>query len=207
MSDRRRDRVRLDVSREAAALFWQQGVAATTGEQIADAVGLSVRTLWRYFRNKESCAEPVVTHGVAWLTAMLERWPAEASLEAHVEAELGHRSREADPRRAADDLLSVQMIGLADTTPDIRATWLMACDRVERQLAGVVATRVRGSADDPAVRRHAAAAGAVVRVINEDVSRSLLAGDIVRVDGAAMARDVARAVRTATGGALGDATA
>ncbi|MGH3147342.1 MAG: helix-turn-helix domain-containing protein, partial [Rubrobacter sp.] len=56
MSEQRRRRVRMEISREAARLFWEQGVADTTGEQIADAVGLSVRTIWRYFRNKESCA-------------------------------------------------------------------------------------------------------------------------------------------------------
>ena len=64
MSEQRRERIRLEISREAARLFWEHGVAATSGEQIADAVGLSVRTIWRYFRNKESCAEPVVVQSV-----------------------------------------------------------------------------------------------------------------------------------------------
>jgi len=47
MSEQRQQRIRLEISREAARLFWEQGVAATTGEQIAEAVGLSVRAVWR----------------------------------------------------------------------------------------------------------------------------------------------------------------
>ncbi|MFE9687071.1 helix-turn-helix domain-containing protein [Streptomyces sp. NPDC006285] len=50
MNEQRRRRIRLEVSREATRLFWKQGVDATTGEQIAEAVGLSVRTIWRHFR-------------------------------------------------------------------------------------------------------------------------------------------------------------
>lgn len=56
MSDERRHRLRLEVSREASRLFWEQGVDATSGDQIAEAVGLSTRTIWRHFRSKESAA-------------------------------------------------------------------------------------------------------------------------------------------------------
>jgi len=40
MSEQRRRRVRLEISREAARLFWAQGVDGTSGDQIAEAVGL-----------------------------------------------------------------------------------------------------------------------------------------------------------------------
>jgi AcrR family transcriptional regulator len=58
----RQERLRLKVSRVAAGLFWEQGVAATSGQQIAETAGLSTSTLWRHFRTKESCAEPIVGH-------------------------------------------------------------------------------------------------------------------------------------------------
>ncbi len=203
MSDRRRDRIRLDISREAARLFWEQGVAATTGEQIAEAVGLSVRTLWRHFRNKESCAEPIVGKNVDSFMATLHRWPQGASLEDHLAAELTERVGGPDPRRSADDLISVQMVGLADTEPAIRSTWLMACDRIEREMALVVGARLHAAADAPHVRLHAAASAAVIRAINEDVSRELLAGHYDRVDAQHLAQRMSRAVRTSTGGALG----
>lgn len=51
---------RLEVSRHACALFWERGVSATSGDDIAAAAGLSTRTIWRYFRSKESCVEPVL---------------------------------------------------------------------------------------------------------------------------------------------------
>src|SRR5688500_16121626 len=51
---------RLTVSRLACALFWERGVAGTSGDDIAAAAGLSTRTIWRYFRSKESCVEPVL---------------------------------------------------------------------------------------------------------------------------------------------------
>ncbi|WP_413801194.1 helix-turn-helix domain-containing protein [Streptomyces iranensis] len=52
-------------------MFWAQGVDATSGDQIAEAVGLSTRTIWRHFRSKESCAEPIVMRGVEWEMAWI----------------------------------------------------------------------------------------------------------------------------------------
>ncbi len=207
MSERRRRRLLLDISREAARLFWEQGVTATTGEQIADAMGLSVRTLWRHFRNKESCAEPIIEQNVEALMAMLRRWPAHLSLEDHFAAEFAERVREPDVRRSTDDLISIQMVGLADTEPALRSSWLMVCDRVEREMAVVIGSRLRASLDDPQVRLHAAAAAAVVRVVNEDISRELLAERYDRVDARRLSQRLAHAVRTSTGGAVGDPVA
>ena len=203
MSPQRRDRIRLEISREAARLFWAQGVPATTGEQIADAVGLSVRTIWRHFRSKESCAEPIVTQNVRWLLAVLRDWPPQSTLEDHFASELTRRSRNANPAQAADDLLSVQMVELARTEPAIRSAWLMACDQVEIGMVAIIAARLP-DVTNPEVRVHAAAATAAVRVVNEDISTDLLAGEADRIDIGAVSGRLARAVRTATGGAVGD---
>src|SRR5690606_6391903 len=46
---------RLAVARKAAQLFLERGFSGTSGDDIAEACGLSKRTIWRYFRNKESC--------------------------------------------------------------------------------------------------------------------------------------------------------
>lgn len=75
MSDRRRTLQRLEISRAAIRLFGEHGVAATGGEQIAEAVGLSARTFWRWFRTKESCVEPVLSLATDAFTASLARWP------------------------------------------------------------------------------------------------------------------------------------
>ncbi|MBQ1162338.1 helix-turn-helix transcriptional regulator, partial [Streptomyces sp. A73] len=83
MSEQRRHRLRLEISREASRLFWERGVAGTSGDRIAEAVGLSTRTVWRHFRSKESCAEPIVAQSVAWELAVLRSWPPHLSLEEH----------------------------------------------------------------------------------------------------------------------------
>jgi AcrR family transcriptional regulator len=203
MSEQRRHRLRLEISREAARLFWKQGVDATSGDQIAEAVGLSTRTIWRHFRSKESCAEPIVVKGVNWEMSMLRSWPQELSLEEHMAAESIRYGREAEEAERADDILAVKMIRLADSEPAIRTAWLMACDQVEREMADIFATRLRLPAEDLQVRLHAAAASAAVRVISEHIGAALLNGTDPRKFADAPQR-VADAVRTATGGAVGD---
>lgn len=201
MSEHRQQRIRLEISREAARLFWEQGVAATSGEQIANAVGISVRTLWRYFRNKESCAEPVLAQDVEEFVAVLRRWPRNVSLEAHLFEWATNRPKDAE-QRAYDEAV-IKMTVLGEKEPDLRAAWLMTNDRIERELVGIIADRLRRPTDDLEVRLHAATITAVVRVIGEDGSAALMAG----ADRAALGNPIERiahAVRVATGGAVGD---
>lgn len=201
MSEQRHQRIRLEISREAARLFWEQGVAATTGEQIANAVGISVRTLWRYFRNKESCAEPVLAQDVEECVAVLRCWPREVSLEDHLVEWAKNRPKNPD-QQSYDDAV-IKMTVLAEKEPDLRAAWLMTHDRIEREMALIIADRLRRPADDIEVRLHAATTTAVLRVMSEDVSAALMAG----VDRAAIGNSIkhmADAVRVATGGAVGD---
>ncbi|MEQ9314656.1 MAG: helix-turn-helix domain-containing protein, partial [Henriciella sp.] len=77
----KREAVALDISRKAAHLFLERGVAETSGDDIAAACGLSTRTIWRHFRTKESSVEPLLAATsyriVTWMTA----WPAEMSVE------------------------------------------------------------------------------------------------------------------------------
>lgn len=203
MSDQRRERIRLEISREAARLFWRHGVAATSGEQIADAVGLSVRTIWRYFPNKESCAEPIVTQSVHWFMVMLRTWPPERSLEDHFAAERARSVQEFDSVQKADNDLAIQMVALSRTEAAIRSAWLMASDAVENEMATILAARLRHPIDQE-IRLHAALATAVVRVIDEDICVALMAGELDHVDVGELAAQVARAVSAATGGAVGD---
>ncbi|WP_349294287.1 TetR family transcriptional regulator [Streptomyces sp. LRE541] len=203
MSEQRRHRLRLEISREASRLFWEQGVDATSGDQIAEAVGLSTRTIWRHFRSKESCAEPIVTQGVEWEMSTLRDWPPELSLEERLSTEALRFRREASAVELADNGLAMRMIRLADTEPALRTAWLMACDQVEREMAGIIAKRLGRPATDLQVRLHAAAASAVIRVLNEEIGAALLDG----ADPAQFAdapQRLAQAVREATGGTVGD---
>ena len=102
-----------------------------------------------------------------------------------------------------DTELAIKMIRLADTKPAIRTAWLMACDQVEREMAEMIAGRRGLPAEDLDVRVHAAAASAALRVLNEHIGAAILEGTDPRDFADAPAR-IARAVRTATGGAVGD---
>ncbi|OEV13392.1 TetR/AcrR family transcriptional regulator [Streptomyces nanshensis] len=206
MSEHRRARLRLEISREAARLFWEQGVAGTSGDQIAQAVGLSTRTIWRHFRSKESCAEPIVMQGVVTLLTVLRSWPRHRSLEEHLDAELSRLRTEAPPVDLADEMLAMKMIRLADTEPALRTAWLMACEQTQQEMCAIIAGRLRRPADDLEVRLHAAASAAVIRVMDEHIGAAILSGaDLTEFeDVTALSRRYARVIRTATGGAVGD---
>ncbi|MFE3601304.1 TetR/AcrR family transcriptional regulator [Streptomyces sp. NPDC059096] len=203
MSDERRRRLRLEISREASRLFWKQGVAATSGDEIAEAVGLSTRTIWRHFRSKESCAEPIVALGVEWEMRTLRSWPDHLSLEEQFSTEASRFGREAGTVELTDAGLAIRMIRLAETEPALRTAWLMACDQVEREMAQIIAKRLGRQATDLQVRLHAAAAAATIRVLNENIGGALLDGADPAQYADAPER-VASAVRRATGGAVGD---
>ncbi|MEU1485744.1 helix-turn-helix domain-containing protein [Streptomyces sp. NPDC005752] len=209
MSEQRRTRLRLEISREAARLFWEQGVAATSGDQIAEAVGLSTRSIWRHFRSKESCAEPVVMQGVVTLMSVLRSWPRQSSLEDHLGAELVRLRDGSPPVDLADEMLAMKMIRLADTEPALRTAWLMACDQAEHQMRGIIGDRLGLPADDLTVRLHASAAASVIRVLDEHIGAAVLAGaDLTEFgDVPALARRYSHAIRTATSGVVGDPVA
>ncbi|MFS8198416.1 TetR/AcrR family transcriptional regulator [Streptomyces sp. CWNU-52B] len=206
MSEQRRRRLRLEISREAARLFWEQGVGATSGDRIAEAVGLSTRTVWRHFRTKESCAEPVVMQGVVTLMTVLRGWPRQRSLEDHLAVELAGLHEGTSPVALADEMLAMQMIRLADTEPALRTVWLMACDQAERQMCEIIGDRLGRPADDIEVRMQAAATASVVRVLDEHIGASFLSGaDLTEfADVPSVARRYAHAIRTATSGVVGD---
>ncbi|WP_369212013.1 TetR/AcrR family transcriptional regulator [Streptomyces flavofungini] len=211
VSEQRRARLRLEISREAARLFWAQGVAATSGDQIAAAVGLSTRTIWRHFRSKEACAEPVVTQGVVTLLSVLRSWPGDVSLEDHLLTGLSRLREEEPPVSLADEMLAVRMIRLADTEPALRTAWLMACDQTERELRTIIGERLGLETGNLRVRLYAAAAASVVRVLDERIGAAILDGtdlpEFDYKDVRALARHYAHAIRTATDGAIGEPVA
>ncbi|MEJ2870926.1 TetR family transcriptional regulator [Actinomycetospora sp. OC33-EN08] len=196
MSDRRRWLQRLEISREAIRLFREQGVTETTGEQIADAVGLSGRTLWRYFRSKESCVEPVLSLTTDAFVDTLRRWPAGIALEDHLIA--GHHP----PEHAADGEASLAVVAMSRHEPALRAIWLVVFERAEPVLAEVVAERLGRDPDELAVRVQAATLAAALRLTTEDIAADCADGRIrPREEGLAR---LSESVRAATHGVLGD---
>ncbi|WP_433802081.1 TetR/AcrR family transcriptional regulator [Actinomycetospora sp. CA-084318] len=198
MSDRRRRLQRLEISRAAIRLFVEHGVHDTTGEQIAELVGLSSRTLWRYFRSKESCVEPVLSLTTDAFVDTLRRWPADTPLEDHLVAD--HHLP--DPATAEDGAATLAVVAMSRHEPALRAIWLVVYERAEAVLAEVVAERLGLAPDELAVRVQAATLAAALRIATEDLADDCAAGrERPREEGLAR---LSAAVRAATHGVLGD---
>ncbi|MEV7089385.1 TetR/AcrR family transcriptional regulator [Streptomyces sp. NPDC093085] len=151
LTEERRAEIRLEIARAAVRLFVTQGVTATTGEQIGQAVGVSARTVWRYFPNKESCVRPLFSVGITVVAACLRQWHPGQPLEALFERELAsEESLLTGPDRAA----TAALVRLTRTEPALRAVWLQTYDEAEPAFARALAERAGLPADDlrPAIQ-------------------------------------------------------
>ncbi len=191
---------RLEVSRHACALFWERGVAATGGDDIASAAGLSTRTIWRYFRSKESCVEPVLAKSAHRFIAVMDRWPLELSLDEHISADAIEHPL--TPPDVDDEISAMRIATLSLSDAALRTSYLMVHDEMERGLIPVIAKRLRMTDADLTVRLCAAAVTGAFRVVDEEVSQAIV------VDKRAVGPEEAlalidRAIRDATNGRLG----
>ena len=163
-----RDAARLAVARHAARLFLEKGTASASGDEIAAAAGLSTRTVWRHFRTKETCVEPLFTASHRGFLAKLRRWPREASIETHL-AECFRLDRKS-AQEIADEVLIVRLIAIMDEEPALRGVWLMSCHETEAAMVEIVADRLDRSVKDFEVRLCAATVVAAIRVVDETIS-------------------------------------
>ncbi|ANE78551.1 TetR family transcriptional regulator [Mycobacterium adipatum] len=194
---------RLEVSRHACALFWERGVSATSGDDIAAAAGLSTRTIWRYFRTKESCVEPVLSLSAQRFIAQARRWPAELSLAEHMEADMvAHPLTDAE---LADEVSALRIATMSGEEPALRTAYLMVHDEMERLFVPVVAQRLGLPEGDLTARLCAAAVVGAFRVIDEDVGRRVIVDKETVSQQEALAL-IDRAVRDATNGRFGGPT-
>ncbi|MCD2196639.1 TetR/AcrR family transcriptional regulator [Actinomycetospora endophytica] len=163
-SEEQRERRRLAISRHAVRLFREQGVTETTGEQIAHAAGVSERTLWRLFRAKEACVEPVLTTSLDDFVAVLRSWPEHLELDEHL------RSVYAVDLTPSDAGTVLAVVRLTRDEPGLRAVWLVLHERAEPTIAAALATRLGLPVDDLDVRLRAAAVNAALRVLTDELA-------------------------------------
>jgi AcrR family transcriptional regulator len=197
---RRRGDAKLQVSRIAADLFWRNGVAATRGEDIAAAAGIATRTLWRYFRSKESCVEPVLLHSSERFMMVLSAWPHEQSIDDF----LGGAATTGPVTYSPDDVRAMRMVSLGFEEPSLRSAWLMVCDDAEQESRSLFARRLQLPADSAEVRRIAASVAGAIRALNDALSL-----DFIATGREPLSTDVlgqlGSALREASGGRLGAA--
>ncbi|WP_079189331.1 TetR/AcrR family transcriptional regulator [Streptomyces kebangsaanensis] len=164
LTEARRTEIRRGIARAAVDLFVTQGVASTTGEQIGRAVGLSARTVWRYFPSKESCVGPLFSEGIDTITAFLREWPSGQPLEQALD-----RWLTAGPGIAGgpDRATVGALVRLTRTEPGLRAVWLQAYDEAEPAFARALAERAGLPAGDLRVTIRAAMFNAALRAAVE----------------------------------------
>ncbi|MFI5800975.1 TetR/AcrR family transcriptional regulator [Streptomyces sp. NPDC051677] len=150
LTEQRKAEIRLEIAQAAVDLFVGQGVAATTGEQIGQAVGVSARTVWRYFPSKESCVRPLLTAGIDSIAVCLREWSpgrplgdAFARMESEQRLVVGP-----DPATVG------ALVRLTRTEPGLRAVWLQTYDEAEPVFARALADRAGLPAGDfrPAIQ-------------------------------------------------------
>ncbi len=168
VSEEQRGRQRLDISRHAVRLFAEQGVAATSGEQIAKAAGVSERTLWRCFPTKESCVEPLLTQMIDAFRGVLHAWPSYLGLIEHLRTAY---QPVIDSSSGADVEAVLAVVRLTHDEPALRAAYLTLRERAEKTFTEVLAARMGMRPDTFDVRVQAAVMSAVLKVAADDFAR------------------------------------
>jgi AcrR family transcriptional regulator len=170
MSRTIREGAHIDVARSAARLFLEKGVAGTSGDEIAEAAGISKRTLWRYFRTKESCIEPLLALTSQRFAAKLRNWPFDISVERFLE--INYDMSKIEAQEIEDSKLVVHLIARLEEEPAFLEPWFMSTRTTEDLMAEVIAARLDLSPQDFEVRLCAATVAAAMRIIDETISRA-----------------------------------
>ncbi|NYD36045.1 TetR/AcrR family transcriptional regulator [Actinomycetospora corticicola] len=164
VTDEQRRRRRLEISRHAVALFREHGVGETTGEQVARAAGVSERTLWRLFRSKEACVEPLLSVSLDAFVEVLRSWrPSD---------ELGDHLRAAYVVSPEDLEAVLAVVRMSRDEPGVRAVWLVLHERAEPVFASVLGQRFGLPAHDLTILVRAAAVNAALRVLTDALAWS-----------------------------------
>ncbi|WP_037854189.1 TetR family transcriptional regulator [Streptomyces sp. NRRL S-340] len=167
LRERKKQRTRDALLRAALELFTTVGYERTTVDDIAEAVGVSQRTFFRYFPGKEEAAfavqDMVEAHFVESLRA---RPPHEAPLEALRRAVLEGWDTISDAVLSVVPVaLYLRMFQVIESTPALLASHLRRSVETEEQIARLLAAREGLDADtDPRPRLLVAVFGGAMRV-------------------------------------------
>ncbi|MER5553655.1 helix-turn-helix domain-containing protein [Streptomyces sp. NPDC002793] len=164
LTERRKAATRLEIAREAVRLFAERGVAATTADEIAEAAGISQRTLWRYTSSKELCVSPLLTYALDSVTALMRSWPRDRPL---AEAVAGTRpSLPHEPDGTGAEALR-DLVLLTRTEPGLRAVWLQVHHEAELVFAEIIAERTGDGPDGLESRVQATLLNSTLRIAVE----------------------------------------
>ncbi|GGL67891.1 TetR family transcriptional regulator [Streptomyces fumigatiscleroticus] len=198
LRERKKRRTRDALLRAALELFTTRGYETTTVDEIAEAVGVSQRTFFRYFASKEEAAFFVARLAEShFVEALRERPQEEAPLEALRRAVLESWDTIGEAIEQLVPLeLHMRFYRVIESTPALLAAHLRRATEVEDRIARIIADREGLDVDaDPRPRLVVAVFGAVIRV----TERIWSAGDDV---GLAAIRELTTAYLDRIGPAL-----
>ncbi|WP_419707142.1 TetR family transcriptional regulator [Promicromonospora sp. NFX87] len=161
LRERTRRAIQKEITEAAERLFVERGYEATTIGHIAEAVGMSRRTLYRYFSTREDVVlGKLDVVGDEVLAALRERpadEPVWTALRHSFDGMIAHLDH------AGNVGLAAPMQRIILETPGLRAKYLEKIERVESAAELVVRERADAAgkpwaADDPAPRAVVAAA-------------------------------------------------
>ncbi len=171
LRERKKLKTRTSIQKEAMRLFLKKGYAATTIEEIAEAVEISPSTFFNYFPNKEAVVlqddlDPSIL-------AAFDSQPSDLSPVAALRNAMRIVFEDLSPEQ---DAFFRQRVRLMSSEPELRATMLNQFADLVEQIAQLMANRVGRSADDFALRN---LAGALLGVM---MSAMLVAADQPEAD-------------------------
>ncbi|MFK4148199.1 TetR family transcriptional regulator [Streptomyces sp. NPDC004065] len=167
LRERKKRRTRDALLHAALALFTTKGYERTTVDEIAEAVGVSQRTFFRYFGGKEDAAFAVQEMVEAHFVESLRARPAgEAPLDALRRAVLESWDTINDAVVSVVPVeLYLRMFRVIESTPALLAAHLRRSAETEEEIARLLAAREGLDVDaDPRPRLAVAVFGAVMRV-------------------------------------------
>ncbi|WP_243407079.1 TetR/AcrR family transcriptional regulator [Frankia canadensis] len=196
-AERRRARIRASIADAALQLFMSRGYDATTVEDVAAAVDMSPRTVFRYFPFKEDMLREAVHFELAVLVEAMRARPAEE----HPADALGRamvdmwRNLDNDPEVVRSLLLLITEL------PRVRGVLVEASRTSERALAEVLATRLGRAPTDLSTRVATACALAAINVVVDAWASMPPGSDLVPLVDEAMAALRAGPLRVCSAGA------
>jgi AcrR family transcriptional regulator len=169
--------MRQQLSDTATRMFMERGFDAVRVSEIAEACGVSEKTVFNYFPTKESLILDRLEATMASLRAGLAE-PAVPPIEAALrilDRELGAMmswlGAQDDPPRAA--ALIQRFVALIRATPSLRAHQNDMMDQFAAVAAEILAGRARMSTDDPEPQIAAAALLGLWRIQSQSLSKYL----------------------------------
>lgn len=156
LRERTREVIRDDITSVAVQLFLEHGYDATTTDHIADAVGISQRSVFRYFPTKQDIVVGKFGRGVDDMMTALEARPAD-------EPAWDSLRHMFDAATSNGGLDSYQVQRMIFETPELLSVYLRTLHDAQVRASEVLIDRAAATStpyppDDPASRALAAAA-------------------------------------------------